>query len=148
MLTSVEPSTDHWAAAVEIGAQHVYILPVQDTELVHVLSEAVDRGTGASRRGPVIAVLPGRGGGGASVFAAALTHCAGQSLLMDLDPLGGGIDLLLGAESAPGLRWPDITAHGGRLARPAVRTADLAGSGTPVGTAAMGDAIVEELRRG
>ncbi len=29
-----------------------------------------------------------------------------------------------------------------------IRTADLAGSGTPVGTAAMGDAIVEELRRG
>ena len=26
--------------------------------------------------------------------------------LVDLDPMGGGLDLLLGAESTPGWRWP------------------------------------------
>ena len=36
---------------------------------------------------------------------------------------GGGIDLLLGAESAEGLRWPDIQVSEGRLSWPTVRQA-------------------------
>jgi secretion/DNA translocation related CpaE-like protein len=28
---------------------------------------------------------------------------------VDLDPFGGGLDLLLGAEGEPGARWPDLT---------------------------------------
>ncbi|MDQ1319366.1 MAG: hypothetical protein QG655_609 [Actinomycetota bacterium] len=118
-----EPTTADWAAAIEVGAQHVYALPGQETELVHMLSEAVEQGAAASMLGPVIAVIPGRGGGGASVFAAAMSQCAREALLVDLDPYGGGIDLLLGVESVPGLRWPDITAQGGRLGWAAVRAA-------------------------
>lgn len=118
-----QPGAADWAAAVDVGAQHVYQIPGQETQLVHLLSEAVERGTAASMLGPVIAVIPGRGGGGASVFAAATALCAGESLLIDLDPCGGGVDLLLGAESSPGLRWPDITAQGGRLSWSAVRAA-------------------------
>jgi secretion/DNA translocation related CpaE-like protein len=43
--------------------------------------------------------------------------------LIDLDPLGGGIDLLLGAEDCPGLRWPDFADTRGRLASAALRDA-------------------------
>lgn len=118
-----EPAAEDWASAIAVGAQHVYVIPRQETELVHALSEAADRGPERSRRGRMIAVIPGRGGGGASVFAAALTQCAAEALLIDLDPFGGGIDLLLGTESVPGLRWPDVTAQGGRLAWTAVRAA-------------------------
>lgn len=123
MVGSAEPSSEDWASAVAVGAQQVYVLPRQETELVHALAEASEHGAGPSRRGRVIAVIPGRGGGGASVFATALTQCAGNALLIDLDPYGGGLDLLLGTESVGGLRWPDITAQGGRLGWPAVRSA-------------------------
>jgi secretion/DNA translocation related CpaE-like protein len=71
----------------------------------------------------VIAVTGGRGGAGASTFATALAYVASASLLIDLDPWGGGIDLLVGSESVPGLRWPDLSLRGGRLAWAAVRDA-------------------------
>ncbi len=113
-----------WSAAIEVGAQHLYALPAQETDLVRLLAELSDaaaQGRPAQRAGRVIAVTAGRGGGGASVFAAALAHCAcsprraGEALLVDLDGCGGGIDLLLGDESVPGLRWPDLSLQGGRL---------------------------------
>ena len=36
-------------------------------------------------------------------------------MLIDLDPLGGGIDLLLGAERLPGWRWPRLLGARGQL---------------------------------
>ena len=115
-----EPEAPTWAAALEIGARGVFTVPKQDTALMRVLAEAAEVG-GSRRGGRVIAVSAGRGGCGASVFAAALAVSAGDALLIDLDPCGGGIDLLLGAESVPGLRWPDLGAQGGRIAWSAVR---------------------------
>jgi secretion/DNA translocation related CpaE-like protein len=53
----------------------------------------------------------------------ALARTAASALLVDLDPWSGGIDLLLHSESAPGLRWPDLSLQGGRLSWPAVRDA-------------------------
>ena len=118
-----EPSPATWAIAVEVGAQHLYTLPAHEAQLVHQLSEAAESGGSGLRRGRVVAVIGGRGGGGASVLAAALARCAGDALLVDLDPCGGGIDLLLGEENSAGLRWPDVRAHDGRLAWAAVRQA-------------------------
>lgn len=65
-----------------------------------------------------IGVVGGRGGAGASTLAAALAVTAAGSsraVLVDLDPLGGGVDLLLGAEAARGLRWPALASASGRL---------------------------------
>lgn len=123
LVGSSEPSPQEWAAAIAVGAQRVYAIPGQEDQLVHAIAEAAERGSGSARNGRIIAVIPGRGGGGASVFAAALTQCAREALLIDLDPYAGGIDLLMGTESVPGLRWPDITAQGGRLGWSAVRSA-------------------------
>jgi secretion/DNA translocation related CpaE-like protein len=39
-----------------------------------------------------------------------------SALLIDCDPLGGGLDLVLGAESEQGLRWPDMHLRAGRVA--------------------------------
>jgi secretion/DNA translocation related CpaE-like protein len=116
-----EPAPPLWAAAVEVGAQQLCVLPAQEAELVRQLSEAAEMGRGAPHRGRVIAVTAGRGGGGASVFAAALAQRAGEALLVDLDPCGGGVDLLLGVESAPGMRWPEMATASGRLSWAAVR---------------------------
>jgi secretion/DNA translocation related CpaE-like protein len=67
-----------------------------------------------NRRCRVIAVTGARGGAGATSLAAALavTGARGgrQVLLIDADPLGGGIDLALGLEDRSGPRWPALAA--------------------------------------
>ena len=108
---------------MSVGAQHLRALPGQEELLTRNLAEAVEEARGGAGDGRVIAVVGGRGGAGASVFAAALAQAATTSLLVDLDPWSGGIDLLLDGEAAPGLRWPDLSLQGGRLSWPAVRDA-------------------------
>ena len=63
----------------------------------------------------VIGVLGGSGGVGASTFAAVLAASAGPATLVDLDPVGGGIDVLLAIEDVPGARWSGIRLSGGYL---------------------------------
>lgn len=118
-----EPTAATWQIAVQVGAQHFFALPDQEADLVSRLSESAENRRADSRGGRGIAVIAGRGGAGASVFAAALAYCAGDALLIDLDSCGGGLDLLLGVENAPGLRWPDLRLQDGRLAWTAVRQA-------------------------
>ncbi|HTY28549.1 MAG TPA: septum site-determining protein Ssd, partial [Mycobacterium sp.] len=112
-----------WQTAIAVGAQHVCALPGQEDLLTRNLADAAEEAAGGAGDGRVIAVMGGRGGAGASVFAAALAQIATSSLLVDLDPWSGGIDLLLAGEAAPGLRWPDLSLQGGRLSWPAVRDA-------------------------
>jgi secretion/DNA translocation related CpaE-like protein len=65
-------------------------------------------------------VLTGAGGGvGTSTTAAALALTAARdgtrTALVDLDELGGGVDLLLGAEQQEGWRWPRLAGARGFL---------------------------------
>jgi secretion/DNA translocation related CpaE-like protein len=110
-------------AAIAIGAQDVFSLPCQAAELVRALSCTDDSASTASGRGRVAAVIGGRGGAGASLLSAAMALSATGSLLVDLDRWGGGIDLVIGGETAGGLRWPDIAVQDGRLSWTAVREA-------------------------
>jgi secretion/DNA translocation related CpaE-like protein len=115
VVCETEPDARTWAAAIAVGAQHVLVLPAQEREFVRELADAAESMRDQGWRGGVVAVIGGRGGAGASVFAAALAQAASDALLVDLDPWGGGIDLLMGCESTPGLRWPDLAVRGGRL---------------------------------
>lgn len=63
----------------------------------------------------VIGVLGGSGGIGASSFAAALARAAAPAVLVDVDAVGGGIDVLLGIEAERGARWSGVRLSGGRL---------------------------------
>jgi secretion/DNA translocation related CpaE-like protein len=65
--------------------------------------------------GAVIGVVGGSGGVGASSFAAVLAAVCGRALLVDLDAASGGVDVLLGIEAAPGVRWSGLQLGGGRL---------------------------------
>jgi hypothetical protein len=69
--------------------------------------------------GLVIGVTGGCGGLGASRFAAVLATAAAQRadrcVLADLDPAAGGLDVLLGAEATPGVRWSQLRLAGGVL---------------------------------
>lgn len=123
VLTIGEPESTTWAAAVGVGAEHVLRLPGQAPDLVGELAEAAESSRDDGSRGHAVAVIGGCGGAGASLLAVALAQAAADALLVDLDPWGGGIELLLGGENAPGLRWPDLALQGGRLTWPAVRDA-------------------------
>lgn len=123
VLTAADPETATWAAAVAVGAGRVLRLPEQEGELVCALAEAAESSRDDGSRGAVVAVIGGCGGAGASSLTAALAQAAADALVLDLDPWGGGIDLLLGAESTTGLRWPDLALQGGRLNWSAVRAA-------------------------
>jgi secretion/DNA translocation related CpaE-like protein len=111
-----------WRHGVEVGAEHVVVLPDAEPWLVEQLSEARD---GRGVEGRLVCTVGGRGGSGATTLAAALAVTAvGRGLrttLVDLDPLGGGIDLVLGGEDVRGLRWPDLTRARGRINGAALR---------------------------
>jgi secretion/DNA translocation related CpaE-like protein len=118
-----DPPPATWAAAIDVGAGHVLRLPAQEHDLVRALAEAAESARDDGARGAVAAVIGGCGGAGASLFAAALAQAANDAMLVDLDPWAGGIDLLVGAETTPGVRWPDLALQGGRLTWSAVRDA-------------------------
>lgn len=107
-----------WRHAVSLGAEHVAVLPEAERWLIDRLAEA---GDGPHSPGPVVTVLPGRGGAGASTLAVMLARTMAPSTLVDLDPLGGGLDARLEMEVAPGLRWPDLAVVRGRLSSTALR---------------------------
>lgn len=123
VATGDDPPSATWAAAIEVGARQVLRLPAQEHDLVRELADAAESARDDGTRGAVVAVIGGCGGAGASLFAAALARTAADPMLVDLDPWAGGIDLLIGAETTPGVRWPDLTLHGGRLTWSAVRDA-------------------------
>ncbi|GFG86938.1 septum site-determining protein Ssd [Mycolicibacter algericus] len=160
VVTGAQPGPASWQGAVAVGAQRVLTLPIDGDELVAELAEAAAAVRDGGRRGEVIAVIGARGGAGASLLATALAQRAGEALLVDLDPWGGGIDLLAGTENATGLRWCDLTAQTGRLTWPALRDALPRQRGVSVLSGARRgqqprdveagtvDAVVEAGRRG
>lgn len=113
-----------WRRGVALGAEAVIFLPEGERWLADRVADAAD---GRQRDAPVVAVLGGRGGAGASTLAAGLAVTAARAglrtTLVDADPLGGGIDLLVGVEDRAGLRWPDLAAAHGRMSGRALRDA-------------------------
>jgi secretion/DNA translocation related CpaE-like protein len=109
---------DHtvWARGVALGAEQVLHLPGDEPWLADRIADAVER---PGRPALTFGVLGGRGGAGASSLACALAVTAAaqglRTTLVDGDPLGGGLDMLLGAERTPGPRWPAFVSARGRL---------------------------------
>lgn len=101
-----------WSAPL---AARVITLPEGAAWLGAVLGEGRSR-----TRAPVVAIMGGSGGVGASTLAAAIAQLSASgrghpAALVDADPLGGGIDLLLGAEGVSGWRWPHLNGAAGQL---------------------------------
>lgn len=70
----------------------------------------------AEAGGVAIGVIGAAGGAGTSTLAAAVAMTApGKASLIDANPAGGGIDLLLGLEGEPGARWPDLQLRTGNV---------------------------------
>jgi len=113
-----------WYVADELRAEHIAALPTAGPWLTRRIRDAVTTPaappvTGepepARQRARMVAVLGGRGGAGATVLAAGLAVTAARAgvdtMLVDADPLGGGLDLVLGWEELDGLRWPALAGR-------------------------------------
>lgn len=105
-----------WRRGVALGAEQVLFFPADESWLADRFADVAE---GEDGQALVVGVIGGRGGAGASVLATALSITGSRRgltvMLVDLDPLGGGLDLVLGAEQAVGLRWPDLADTRGRL---------------------------------
>jgi secretion/DNA translocation related CpaE-like protein len=114
---------DHtiWERGVALGAEQVIHLPGDEPWLADRIADAVE---GPERPALTVGVLGGRGGCGVSSLACALAVTAARlgrrTTLIDGDPLGGGLDVLLGAERDPGPRWPALACSQGRLSSAAL----------------------------
>lgn len=94
------------------------VLPLPDDggHLAEAMTSAVRSG---AAHGRVLAVVGASGGLGVSTLAASLALVAAAdgvpAAAVDLAPAGGGLDLLVGAETAGGVRWPDLGHARGEL---------------------------------
>jgi len=118
------PGPGIWQRGLQIGAEDVAFLPEADEWLANRLADAAE---GDIRSGALVCVVGGRGGAGASTLAAGLavtgTRRGLSCLLVDADPLGGGLDLVLGYENTDGLRWPQLAESRGRISSAALHQA-------------------------
>ncbi len=125
VVVSRQPVSDStWRAVLGVRAESVFVLPEQEHELAEQLRDAAD---GTATTAVTIGVAAAHGGAGASTFAAGLALTAAtagrRALLLDADPLAGGIELVVGCEDTPGLRWREIAATHGRVGAAALREA-------------------------
>ncbi|MFC9476956.1 septum site-determining protein Ssd [Nocardia sp. NPDC056952] len=126
LVTEGEPAVPDWQAATAVGAERVVALPSAAVALVEQFAEHAESRTG---EGIVVAVVGAGGGAGASTLAAAIAlrgaarRVRRDTVLIDGAPLDGGIDLVLGMENVPGLRWPDLIIEDGRVSAAALHNA-------------------------
>jgi secretion/DNA translocation related CpaE-like protein len=118
---------DVFRGALAVGAEHVVELPAAASWLTALLTDlGDDAGGGAGGRGLTLGVVGGSGGAGATTFACALGQVAagaGPALVIDADPLGPGVDRVLGVEEESGVRWSDLAHTSGRLGSRSLREA-------------------------
>ncbi|MET4059815.1 secretion/DNA translocation related CpaE-like protein [Arthrobacter sp. UYP6] len=114
ILVGTAEDTDLWQEAARLEAARVAVLPAASGWLAEYLGRRRDRTPGF-----VLGVMGGSGGAGASTLSCWLAHEAAErrmeTLLVDGDPCGGGLDASLGSSEVPGVRWPDLADVRGTL---------------------------------
>jgi secretion/DNA translocation related CpaE-like protein len=109
--------------ALSLGAEGVIDLPSSAAWIVERLTDAGDPG---ATRGLVLGVLGGSGGAGATTLACALGQAGartGATVVVDCDPLGPGVDRVLGLDGRDGTRWEALCQTTGRISGRALRDA-------------------------
>lgn len=101
--------------SAELGLP-VLTLPGAASRLAVVLMEAVRAGR---RTGRIVALMGSSGGVGVSTLTLSLALSAARSgarsTVVDAVANSGGLDLVVGAETAEGLRWADLAEASGEL---------------------------------
>lgn len=115
---------DLYRRAFGIGAESVFHLPTDESALSGKLADILD---GGARTALTLAFVGGCGGAGATTLASAVAVFGNRrgfrTMLIDGDPLGGGIELALGIEHDDGDRWPKLLNASGRVSSAALRSA-------------------------
>jgi secretion/DNA translocation related CpaE-like protein len=117
-----EPPPGAFRDALLLGATQLVELPTGAARLAELLTDLDLTRTEA----PLVGVLAGAGGAGATTLACALGQAAssrGPCLVVDLDPLGPGCDRVLGVDELPGVRWDTLGRASGRLSARSLRDA-------------------------
>ncbi|WP_243469650.1 septum site-determining protein Ssd [Klenkia marina] len=115
VASRTELTGEGFEAALAVGAERVVVLPRDEGWLVERAARAV---RDPVEPGALVVVSGVCGGAGASTLATALALTVRgerSAVLVDADPSAGGVDLVLGAEWADGLRWPDLAGLRGRV---------------------------------
>lgn len=101
-----------WSSRLQAA---VLLLGEQTGQLVQVLRQ----GAQADGNALVVRLVGGSGGLGVSTLCCALAQQASErgmgAAVVELDPTGGGLDLVFGAETAPGWRWHDLRQAAGHV---------------------------------
>ncbi|WP_310528222.1 septum site-determining protein Ssd [Nocardioides sp.] len=140
------PATEVFRLALDLGASAVVELPAAEAHLGALFADVEE----APGRGLVLGVIGGAGGAGASTLACALGQVGGRdapALVIDTDPVGPGLDRLLGLDETAGVRWHDLAASAGRLGSRSLREAVPRRDGVGVLTWATGVATAPPLSR-
>jgi secretion/DNA translocation related CpaE-like protein len=114
------PADAVFRSALEVGAASVLDLSAGSSWLADALADVGERAS----PGRVVGVVGGAGGAGATTLACALAQWQSghaPTLLVDADPLGPGLDRLLGLEETAGVRWEGLVETAGRLGARALR---------------------------
>jgi secretion/DNA translocation related CpaE-like protein len=124
VVGSASDGDELYRCAFDVGADAVFRLPADESSLAGKLADALD---GVVRTALTLAFVGGCGGAGATTLASAVAVFGNRrglcSMLIDGDPLGGGIELALGIERDPGDRWPKLLNASGRVSAAALRSA-------------------------
>src|SRR5829696_4949101 len=112
---------DVFRTALALGAENVAELPRSAGWLTELLADLGDtRPVGSVTLG----VIGGSGGAGATTFACALGQMAartGPAVVIDADPLGPGVDRVLGLDGHDGIRWDALCQTTGRFSGRSLR---------------------------
>ncbi len=130
-LVGLAPLPDGvFRSALAAGALDVVELPVAEAWLIELLTDASDaadgRAASGGRHGRTLGVVAGSGGAGATTFACAVALTAARlqrTVLVDLDPLGPGVDRVVGLDATSGTRWDTLASSRGRLGSRSLRAA-------------------------
>lgn len=139
VVVSHAPATDVFRLALDLGATSVVELPAAEGHLAALFADVEE----APGRALVLGVVGGAGGAGASTLACALGQVGGRdgpALVIDTDPVGPGLDRLLGLDETVGVRWDDLATSAGRLGSRSLREAVPRRDGVGVLTWAAGAA--------
>jgi secretion/DNA translocation related CpaE-like protein len=150
LLAETGGAPEAYQLSIALGAA-VVVVPGNVRWLSGAIAELSRRPSGSGRS---VCVTGGSGGVGTSTLAAGLAFVAARSgrrsVLVDLDPTGGGLDLLVGAERLDGWRWPRLVAARGHLGDlgdqlPSVDGVDVLSMGRGVAAAPSPEAVTAVL---
>ncbi|APT91762.1 hypothetical protein CPHO_01170 [Corynebacterium phocae] len=110
-----DPGPIEYEAALACHAQECFLVPAQSPQLLEALAATNTPGVAAASASQVLAVTGTAGGLGASTLAVSLSCALAPAALVDARAGAGGIDLLVGLEQTPGLRWPDLNIGAGKV---------------------------------